>query len=341
MHVTYRGWIGRGLGALVCLLLGSAVAWGQSARIHTRVDSVGIGEPFPLYIIAETPAGSRILPPRTLQGPVSFGAVTLLELKNLTTSTIRRGGRQDSLTYQASVFGVDSVLVGPVMLGLVGPNADTTALATTSFYLPIRSVVPADAQSMYDLAPIAQFPQAWWPWVLGAIGLLLLLALLWYLYQKRRMRIGFSEEDLVPDQTPYDTAMARLAQLAETDWSNREHVKAFYVELSETLRWYLSKTLRVPALEQTTRELMRDLQRVSERTFLNMPPPLFTKTRHVLDQADLAKFADQYPTVEATQNALAQTKEAVTQYNHLYRQRIDPMLSAADRPQAPAEVPQG
>ncbi len=321
-----------GLSILLGLLMASSSVFGQSARIHTSVDSVGIGEPFPLYIVAQTPLEGRIVPPNTTGGPVSFGPVTLLELEDYATVVHPRGGREDSLTYRASVFGVDSVQVGPIMLGLRGAGADTTFFSTPSFYLPIRSLVPEDAQRMYDLAPLAQFPRSWWPWVLGAIGLLGLLALLWYLYQRRRTRIGYTQEEQAPALTPFDEAMARLAQLQETEWTNRETIKPFHVALTETLRWYLSQTLRVPALEQTTRELMRDLKHVSERSFLNFPPTLFTKTKQVLDLSDMVKFADQYPQPEDNKAILAQTEEVIKHYHQVYIQRIAPVLAEQGMP---------
>jgi hypothetical protein len=95
--------------------------------------------------------------------------------------------------------------------------------------------------------------------------------------------------------------------------------------VSDVLRRYLTERLGVQAMEETTRELVRELHTVVQRQPL--PVALPQAVQHLLAQADLVKFADARPSAEQSQTVLTQTRATLE------------AIEAALRPAVPQDNP--
>jgi hypothetical protein len=210
--------------------------------------------------------------------------------------------RIDSVVFEAATFALDSARVGPVPVRIVR-GGDTTTVASPIAFVGVRSLVPAENAEPKVLAPLADFPRAWGPWLLAALAILAILAALWWWRERRRNR-PVPTSALPPDEEVYH----RLDVLAATLPASPAAVKPFYVELSDALRTYLARTLDVPAREQTTREVLATLTRRPA----DVPPEALDPLDFVLRLADLAKFASVQPGPTAHETALARAREAVT-----------------------------
>lgn len=292
--------------ALALLLLLAVPAPAQSIRLHLLTDSVTVGERFEVAVAVEHAPGVQVVlpdPPVAAEGvnaPLAAGEAELLGVRRL--PPIERGAaRVDSAVFEATTFALDSARVGPVAVRIVR-GVDTTVVASPSAFVGVRSLVPRDAAEPKGLAPLAEFPRAWGPWLMAALLVLALAVALWWWLRRRRNR---------PMQTstlpPQEEIAVRLGALAESLPHAPETVKPFYVELSDALRTYLARTLGVPALEQTTRELMSTL--ADYRT--EVPEPAHKRLASVLRLADLAKFAEVQPDPSTHETALARAREAV------------------------------
>src|SRR5690606_31969402 len=114
--------------------------------------------------------------------------------------------RLDSAVYEAATFALDSARVGPVRLRLVA-GGDTTEVATPSAFVGVRSVVPAEAEEPKGLAPLAEFPRAWGPWLVAALLVLALLAGIWWWLRRRRSP---ADTSALP---PHEEVVVRLDRL--------------------------------------------------------------------------------------------------------------------------------
>ena len=116
-----------------------------------------------------------------------------------------------------------------------------------------------------------------------------------------------------PPPVPADiTALAKLRALAQSDWLAAGKIKEYYSGISEILRAYLEGQYRVPALERTTSELMRDLRKRSDPSV-----DLQAELQQLLEESDLVKFAKFRP--EAAEGA--QTLEAAIKFVESTRPR--------------------
>ena len=78
----------------------------------------------------------------------------------------------------------------------------------------------------------------------------------WFVIRKRKEQ---EEEPTYRALPPYEEAIYRLNELDEKLlWQNNK-VKEYYSELTEIVRGYIERELKVPALEKTTDEIIETL----------------------------------------------------------------------------------
>jgi hypothetical protein len=233
-----------------------------------------------------------------VEAPLEVGDAELLSARRFPPN-VRGGTRVDSVVFEAATFALDSARVGPVPVQVVRGN-DTTTVASPNAWLGVRSLVPEDTEEVQPIAPLADFPRAWGPWLLAALVVLALAAALWWWLRRRRRAAPLAA--LPPDEE----VAVRLDALGRSLPAIPEDVKPFYIELSDALRTYLARTLGVPAREQTTHELLYTLARRED-----VSEAALERLSSVLRLADLAKFAGARPTPEEHETALANAREAV------------------------------
>ena len=292
-----------GLWALGFVLI-SSVAIAQEARLYISADSVFVGEQFELRIAVEYAAGSTVAFHEVPDGEpeagplLSFGDAEVFSARRFPP---RLDGtvRVDSIVYEATTFALDNAVIGPVLVELMA-GGDTSLVRSNTVTLPVRSVLPVGEADLQPPGPPASFPSPLWFWVVLSAGVLLVGALLIWLW--RRSRGG--KASARPRLAPYPEATQRLNALAIPETNST--IKPFYVELSDLLRTYLSRTLGTPALELTTRELASALASDGR-----VPEAALKEIRGTLRVADLVKFADIHPDADAHVVAIEKAQEAV------------------------------
>ena len=142
---------------------------------------------------------------------------------------------------------------------------------------------PEEAQlkPIYGIIPTTSGAMKYLPWVIIAliacaagIGLFLWI-------RRRRNRRAF----VISQDPPHALAKKEIDELESQRLFEKGHVKEFYFRFSEIMRRYLESLRGFPAAEYTTQEIALSIHKPQDRQLL----PL-------LQQADLAKFADLAPT---------------------------------------------
>jgi hypothetical protein len=114
----------------------------------------------------------------------------------------------------------------------------------------------------------------------------------WFVIRKRK-----EEEDEVTYKAlpPYDEAIYKLNELDEKLlWQNNK-VKEYYSELTEIIRGYIERELKVPALEKTTDEILDMLKGFKDAETIETSEETIKKLKGLLQEADLVKFAKSKP----------------------------------------------
>ncbi len=226
----------------------------------------------------------------------------------LRRSTWERSG--SLWVYKSTLIVFDSAVLQlpPINVRLHLGNTLTTN--PIQFQVIPKPVSP-DVAAIAPPRDILREPVLWtdyWPWALGALGLLLLL--FWYL---RRLKRGRPAPLARPIPAPeplreipaHELAFQQLEALARDRLWEKDELKTHYVRLSMLLREYLEKRFRVPALESTTREILPALKNAG------FPIALNTSLRELLEQADMTKYARTPPPPEYHEKSLQNARTLI------------------------------
>ncbi len=171
---------------------------------------------------------------------------------------------------------------------------------TDSLLIHVATVaIDTTKQKMFPIKAIKSEPYVfddYKKYVWYSIITLLIIGLILYFTLRKKKEV--EEKEVVPAIPPYDEAIQKLHQLDEKLlWQNNQ-VKEYYSELTEIVRGFIERELKVPALESTTDELIDTLNDFHEIASISTTKETIKKLRDLLREADLVKFAKTTPLSE-------------------------------------------
>ena len=265
------------------LLFISSISFSQESMVKLEIDTtyIRIGEQFQLKIsVNETQ--NVIIPKIELNGLEVIDSTRVDTLKN---SLIRRyiltgfdSGAfyipQQQIFVKNQAFLTDSLLI----------NVATIAIDTTKVKkFPIKTI---------KKEPFTFDDYKIYLYILLAILAIIGFWIYWFVIKKRE-----TTEDTPTYRTlpPYEEALLKLNELDEKLlWQNNK-IKEYYSELTEIIRGYIERELKVPALENTTDEVLEMIQDFKNSDTIETSKETIAKLKDLLREADLVKFAKSKP----------------------------------------------
>lgn len=114
----------------------------------------------------------------------------------------------------------------------------------------------------------------------------------WFVIRKRKTE---EDEPTYKALPPYEEAIYKLNELDEKLlWQNNK-VKEYYSELTDIIRGYIERELKVPALEKTSDEIIDMLKDFNDADTIKPNKETIVKLKELLREADLVKFAKSKP----------------------------------------------
>ncbi|MEA1868516.1 MAG: hypothetical protein U9N19_10540, partial [Thermodesulfobacteriota bacterium] len=174
---------------------------------------------------------------------------------------------------------------GPLALSYIDKDGKSQLLTTGPVSLKITSNLgdrPSEAElkPIHGIIPTRPLWLKYLPWVAGLLGILLIVSVLFWWYKRKRN----GKPPVIPRVPPHIRARKEIKELDARRLFEKGHAKRFYFRFSEILRRYLGSLRGFPAVELTTEEIARCIDREQDRDLLAL-----------LRQADLVKFADRVP----------------------------------------------
>lgn len=194
-------------------------------------------------------------------------------------------------SYTITVFDT-GVYIIPQMPIVVETDNYNNVLRTDSIGLVVNTYEVDQNKGNYDIVTTYNTPWTFaevLPYVLWTIlALLVVGGGVWLVRRYRSHKPIFHREEVVVP--PYDTAIRLLNQLKEEKLWQAGRVKEYYTKLTDALRQYISGELGVAAMERTSFEIVRDMERcdkveADDREALSA----------LLETADFVKFAKASP----------------------------------------------
>lgn len=280
----------------ICLCCFCATLLQAQVEILTDSNHVETGNPYLLHL--------RI--PANLGQPDSlrfYAWGNVLPPENIAKQTEwQSDGQFLNATLTALFFDADTLQLPP--LAVTFRNGDTL------FTQPLQVIVqatpsPDDLNDMATIKDIHRESTLWTdylPWILGGLGVMGLLFLLFWLAKRQKEAKILSRSIELP---PHELALKKLEVLAQKQLTSKGFVKEHYAELTFILREFLEKRFGIPALESTTEETLFHLGNLEFSTEQSLA------LKNLLEQADLAKFAKIIPPESFHTAALETTKTII------------------------------
>ncbi len=262
----------------------------QNLSVQSPSDSLTVGEVFDFSITLNSQENfSKLIFPDSTY----FNG----DIEMVSSRQFRLSDYSDSTHYQLQFFGIENSTISPLPVRIVFDN-DTTTIFTEPVQLLYKQTIASEEDPLKPIKPIFEFPRAIWPYIVGLVVLLLAAALIWYFFF-RKQEVEETEPAPVPVfHNPLDELELRLEQLKADHESNIEKdYKDFYSRLGDAVRWYIEELYNIPALESTTREVLRFLDA------FGVDVELIKHTRKILNEADMAKFAKFKPSLDQSWKA--------------------------------------
>lgn len=290
-----------------CGLAGRLPAQRLSATLRADTATLRIGEP--LHLTLSVPYDPALIMdwPDVAEGQI--GRMDLIDRSGV--DTIGQAGRQ-LLQEQFTVMAFDSGRYALPGMEIRYRRPDDTAsrtlrsndLAITVFTVPVDTT-----QDIRPLKALAETPVTWQEVarlsLLGLLVLAVLGALIWWWRQRANRPAPAVLTPPPPPVPPADIAMREIARLEAQRYWQQGEVKAYYAGLSDILRVYMEAQFHFPAMESVTHTILHQL---TER---QLPAKQVAAMRHLLEQADLAKFAKFRPETEENLDAIEKARDFV------------------------------
>ena len=143
----------------------------------------------------------------------------------------------------------------------------------------------------------------------GILALVLLGILVYVLFKKKKEP---EQKENIPTVPPLEEAIQKLQELdKKLLWQNNQ-IKAYYSELTEIVRGFIERELKVPALESTTDELIETLTDFNEAKSITTTQETLKKLQELLREADFVKFAKSKPLSTQIELNRKEAEEIVT-----------------------------
>ncbi|MCF6351129.1 MAG: hypothetical protein L3J23_08910 [Flavobacteriaceae bacterium] len=170
----------------------------------------------------------------------------------------------------------------PVFTDSLIINVSTVAIDTIK--QPIFPIKAIQKQSLN----LKDYTKNYW-WLLLLLPIIGLI--IWYFFIRKKE----TEKERIAKIPPFEMAVQQLENLdKKLLWQNNK-TKAYYSELTDIIRTFIEKELKIPALESTTNELVNAIKKTNNSNKLEISKKTVLKLKDLLQEADLVKFAKSKP----------------------------------------------
>jgi hypothetical protein len=294
---------------IACVLLISLTADGfaqnEKARAKLSKEEIKIGEQVALDLSISNPNNKAVLFPNIADTIVSNVEVVKLFPPD-TISDAQSGVQQLHQKVIITSFDSGFYALPPFRFIVDGDSSnliETEAILLSVYTVPVdttSSIKPIKAQmdTPFSLTEI-------WMELLAAF-VLIVIAVLLIIYWKKNKKSEKTEEvqaeEIIP---PHIKALQQLEQLEQQKLWQNGAVKEYHSAISEIIRSYIEAAFRMPAMEQTTDEIIKSL-----RSF-NINTESSKNLNSLLRLADMVKYAKENPLAGENEISMSRAKAFV------------------------------
>lgn len=271
---------------------------------HVSPDPSQVGDLIKLEVTAAYPSGYTVNLPLGL----TFDPLHLVTIEETEPESTGQGLRK-IFTITLQHFAVGDARVPGFPLTYLAPDGGvhTVQVPETAFTVSSLLANEPDPKRQGEDPPVSlEYPNTTAEIVLySALAALLVGLIGGLLFARWRRR---PRPVVLPPPVPaHVAAYEALAELERADLIAKNQYQDYYLELTEIAKAYVEGRFGIPALDRTTDELRRDLERHAPQ----IAPLKPTDVVRFLQDCDLVKFARFAPPPSETQDAFKYVREMV------------------------------
>lgn len=316
--------------AMILGLGGMALAQSVEVSAKLQDEQVTVGKPFSLDLMMKVPYGYYV-------EWNEFATDTLSEqIDILKRGDMQRTADADSniiVQQQLTLMTFDTGYVQIPSIGLTYAKSVEDQLRMKAFTDPMRlyvTTMSVDTTQAFRplMEPIDQ-PIAMkevFPWILGVLLAVLVGFGAWFLWKKRKPRLGEDGQPVKgPVIPPYTKAIGDLESLKQQKLWQAGKVKEYFSGLSDIAREYIEGQFHVNAVEMTTDDILHEVQE------LNFDREVYAKLKDTMELSDLVKFAKYTSSSLENDNAMSNMTDFVNKsYEHYQAMKAKEEMEAQE-----------
>jgi hypothetical protein len=215
----------------------------------------------------------------------------------------------EKFEYVISVFDTGTFVIPPFPVAYFPEDSlgDYKLIEAGAITINVESVIQDEERQLRDVKPPIDIPYDYFLLFSVLIAIILIGALVYvgYRFYLKRKETGYFIKSPEPPRPAHEVALDALEELLKKNLISEGMIKEFYIEISEIIRRYIEGRYFIPALEETSREILKELdgQDISEE--------MLVKVKDVLELSDLVKFAKYKPSDDENKSAIGWSREFI------------------------------
>lgn len=195
--------------------------------------------------------------------------------------------------YEISVFDTGKFTIPPFPVAYFPTDStgDYKIIEANPINIYVESVLQGDSKELKDVKPPIYIPFDYVFAISLAVIIISLLVAAFFAYRfyRNKKESGYLFKTPEPKRPAHEIALASLEALLAKDLTGNGEVKQYYIELSEIIRRYIEGRFFIPALEETSFEILTEIRNQE------LSDELYDLLVEFLELSDMVKFAKQIP----------------------------------------------
>ena len=297
------------IAVLFLIALPASAASGEQSSNGVQVTltpdrkELAVGDPVHLALEVTHPAGYQVILPKLEQ---VWGDFEVRSQSAATTTANDDGTETTRQAIEVTLFNLGEFETPPLPLTVGDGTGQVFEDVVPPALMTVAPTLAEDDSELRDIKPQAGLNlPATWPWIVGGLLLVAVLAVAGrWIYRRRR-----GEPFLAPavdNRPPWQVAYDELARIEGLGLLDQVRFKEYYTLVTDCLRAYLEAQFHLQVFERTTSELRLTLRRS------DLEPELARRFLDLFSESDLVKFAKFEPDIESGRRLIVGARALVT-----------------------------